>query len=124
MHGGTHNRHVDYSFLYIVASCDHQRYQELGCKKYHDNCVDNLRMALIAIGLKAPAIPSPLNIWMNIPVDKNGSILWLPPESKPGDIISFKAEIDIIAVMSACPQDMTPINGDDCKPVELHFSVI
>ena len=107
----------------IIASCDHQRYQQLGCSEYHDNCADNLRMAMIAIGLKAPAIPAPFNLWMNIPVDERGTTQWLAPVSKPGDRMVFRAEMDMIAVMSACPQDMTPVNGEDCDPVELHFEV-
>ncbi|MES0884388.1 urea carboxylase-associated family protein [Roseibium sp. SCP14] len=107
----------------VVASCDHQRYQQLGCTDYHDNCTDNLRMALTAIGLRAPAVPAPFNLWMNIPVDSDGSIQWLAPVSKPGDRMVFRAEMDTIAVMSACPQDITPVNGDDCEPVELHFGV-
>jgi uncharacterized protein YcgI (DUF1989 family) len=31
--------------------------------------------------------------------------------------------MDCIIVMSACPQDMTPINGPDMKPVDLQFEV-
>ncbi len=107
----------------IIASCDHQRYQQLGCTEYHDNCADNLRMAMIAIGLKAPAIPAPFNLWMNIPVGKDGATQWLAPLSKPGDRMVFKAEMDMIAVMSACPQDLTPVNGEDCDPLGLHFVV-
>ena len=108
----------------VIASCDHHRYQELGCTEYHDNCVDNLRMALIAIGYRAPAIPSPFNIWMNIPIDKDGKIKWLAPSSKPKDKIKLKAEIDLIAVMSSCPQDLTPINGENCKIRDLNFQVL
>ena len=107
----------------IIASCDHHRYQELGCTDYHDNCVDNLRMALIAIGKKAPAIPSPFNIWMNIPIDRNGRIEWLPPRAKPKDIIKLKSHMESIAVMSSCPQDLTPINGENCKIQDIYFKV-
>lgn len=107
----------------VIASCDHHRYQELGCKDYHDNCVDNLRMALIAIGERAPAIPSPLNLWMNIPVDQNGKIQWLAPRAKPFDKIKLKAYMDTIVVMSSCPQDLTPINGNDCVIQDLFFKV-
>lgn len=35
----------------IIASCDAARFRELGCTQYHDNCADNLCMALCAIGL-------------------------------------------------------------------------
>ena len=107
----------------VIASCDHHRYQELGCKDYHDNCVDNLRMALIAIGKRAPAIPSPLNLWMNIPVDQNGRIQWLAPRAKPYDKIELKAYMNTIVVMSSCPQDLTPINGNDCVIQDLFFKV-
>ncbi len=107
----------------IIASCDHQRYQQLGCTAYHDNCADNLRLAMIAVGLRAPAIPAPFNLWMNIPVGDDGAIQWVAPVSKPGDRMVFKAELDMIAVMSACPQDLTPVNGVDCDPLELHFLV-
>jgi uncharacterized protein YcgI (DUF1989 family) len=37
--------------------------------------------------------------------------------------VVMRAEMDIIAVMSACPQDVTPVNGRDCVPSELHFRV-
>ncbi|MDX1400546.1 MAG: urea carboxylase-associated family protein [Kiloniellales bacterium] len=107
----------------VIASCDHHRYRQLGCVDYHDNCTDNLRMALIAIGLRAPAIPAPFNIWMNTPVNDDGTIQWLPPAAKPGDVIVLKAEMNCIAVMSACPQDLSPVNGEACEPVELHFQV-
>ena len=107
----------------MLAACDIYRYEMLGCKDYHDNCVDNLRMALMAIGKKAPAIPSPFNLWMNIPIDGNGRIEWLPPRAKPKDIIKLKSHMESIAVMSSCPQDLTPINGENCKIQDVYFKV-
>lgn len=107
----------------VIASCDHARYRELGCTEYHDNCADNLRMALIAIGLRAPCVPAPFNIWMNVPVSADGTTCFEPPVSRAGDSISLRAEDDLIAVMSACPQDMTPVNGMGVKPDILQFVV-
>ena len=52
----------------LIAACDDYRYGLLGCTDYHDNCTDNLNAAMRRIGLKAPECPSPLNLWMNIPV--------------------------------------------------------
>lgn len=108
----------------VIACCDHARYQQLGCKDYHDNCADNLRMALMAIGLQAPLIPAPFNIWMHVPVEADGSVHFAPPVSSPGDAIELQAHTDIIAVMSACPQDMTPVNGDGVAPDILEFEVL
>ncbi|MBX2884429.1 MAG: urea carboxylase-associated family protein, partial [Granulosicoccus sp.] len=75
------------------------------------------------IGHKLPAIPAPFNIWMNIPIGVDGSIRWKEPVSEPGDIVRFRALVDCIAVMSACPQDMTPVNGENTEPAELTFLV-
>jgi hypothetical protein len=107
----------------LIASCDIYRYRTLGIAEYHDNCADNLRMALKAIRLQASEIPAPLNLWMNVPLQADGMIHWLPPVSKPMDHIVFQAEMDCVVVMSACPQDLVPVNGEKCTPTDLHFEV-
>jgi len=107
----------------LIASCDHPRYVQLGAEGYHDNCADNFKNALAAIGVTPIHVPSPFNIWMNIPVDANGAYQWRAPVSKAGDQITLKALSPCIAVMSACPQDMTPVNGIGVKPSELSFVV-
>jgi len=43
--------------------------------------------------------------------------------SRAGDVIRLRALVDCIAVLSACPQDITPINGRDVAPTELHVEV-
>ena len=106
----------------LMAACDLFRYINFGVEQYHDNCADNLRMAMMAIGVPVPEIPQPLNLWMNIPVNKDWSVDWLPPVSKPGDKVRMRAEMDCICAMSACPQDMIPINN--MKPVDVHFRVV
>ncbi len=107
----------------LIAACDHTRYQQLGCTDYHDNCADNFRMSLAAIGATPVHVPCPFNIWMNIPVAADGTYNWTAPTSKPGDHITLRALEDCIAVMSACPQDMTSVNGVGTVPVELGFRV-
>ena len=107
----------------LIACCDLPRYRDLGVTDYHDNCADNFRMALSAIGIEATHVPSPFNIWMNIPVKEDGSYSWEAPVSKAGDTISLKALADCVAVMSACPQDLTPVNGVGVLPSELIFRV-
>ena len=106
----------------LMAACDAYRYRNLGVEHYHDNCADNMRLALKAIGLRAREVPQPLNLWMNIPVGTDGGVQWLPPVSKAGDYVDLRAEMDCVVVLSACPQDIVPIN--DNRPVEVHFSVL
>jgi uncharacterized protein len=107
----------------LMAACDLYRYMTLGVADYHDNCADNLRLAMRAIGLDVPEVPQPLNLWMNIPVDAQMQVEWCAPVSHPGDYVDLRAEMDCIVAMSACPQDLIPINGEACMPVEVHFEV-
>ena len=106
----------------VMAACDIYRYQQLGCTDYHDNCDDNLHSAMKELGLIISGTPSPLNLWMNIPVTVTGECGWQPPVSKPGDFVVFRAVMDCIFVMSACPQDLVPINAGN--PVEAHFQIL
>jgi uncharacterized protein YcgI (DUF1989 family) len=108
----------------LLAACDRWRYQNLGCQGHHDNCRDNLFAALADLGLTAPECPSPLNLWMNTPVVDGVGIDWRPPVSRPGDHVVLRAELDRIVAMSACPQDMVPINGAGMTPTEAHFQVL
>jgi len=107
----------------LIACCDLPRYQQLGASGYHDNCADNFKMSLLAVGQPVAHVPSPFNIWMNIPVAPSGDYEWVPPVSKPDDRIVLKAHENCIAIMSACPQDMTPVNGVDAVPTDLEFQI-
>jgi uncharacterized protein YcgI (DUF1989 family) len=106
----------------LIAACDDYRYGLLGCTDYHDNCTDNLGAAMRQIGLTPPEVPSPLNLWMNIPVGPNGSTTFAEPVSRPGDYVVLRAVMDCIIAMSACPQDILPINKG--KPVEVHHQIL
>lgn len=108
----------------IMAACDRHRYRLLGCEEYHDNCTDNMQAAMQQLGLDAPECPSPLNLWMNIPVAADGSTSWGEPLSKPGDHVVLRAQMDCVVAMSACPQDMLPINGAACQPTEAHYRIL
>lgn len=108
----------------LVAACDRWRYELLGCTTYHDNCTDNLAAALAELGLTPPETPSPLNLFMNIPVIDGNAIDVLPPVSTPGSHVTLRAEMDCLVAFSACPQDMVPINGLGMAPTEAHFEII
>ncbi|HZT20964.1 MAG TPA: urea carboxylase-associated family protein [Dongiaceae bacterium] len=108
----------------LMAACDDYRYGLLGCTEYHDNCTDNLIAAMRQIGLTPPEVPSPLNLWMNIPVDTEGNTSWGEPVSKPGDYVVLRAEMDCIVAMSACPQDILPINGASRHITDIHYQVM
>ena len=105
----------------LLAACNVERYKNLGVDGYHDNCADNLRQALLAIGLRAREVPQPFNLWMNIPLADKGAISFEPTVSRKEDYVEFKAAMDCVIVMSSCPQDLVAVNS--MKPMELHFVV-
>jgi len=108
----------------LMAACDDYRYGLLGCTEYHDNCTDNLYAGMRQIGLVPPECPSPVNLWMNIPVDDAGNTSWGEPLSRPGDHVILRARMDCIVAMSACPQDILPINGAARAPTEAHYRIL
>ena len=120
----------------IFGCCDRFRYNNLGTGDYeHPSCAENMHITLrkaAAAGLFAPGsisedwAPDPLNIFMNVAVTTaldresgGGKIECRPPESKPGEYIVLRAEVDSVAIMSACPNDVIEaVNGGECMSVE------
>jgi len=108
----------------LLAACDPWLYRHYGCPPGHRNCADNFAEALAAAGYEPVRVPNPVNLWMNIPVLDNARIELRPPESRPGDHVLLLALMDVIVVFSACPMDVTPINGEDRQPKPVHFEVV
>ena len=41
--------------------------------------------------------------------------------ASPGDYVVLRAEMDLVLAFSCCPQDILPINGVACTPVDAAF---
>ena len=106
----------------VMAPCDNERYGLLGCTEYHDNCRDNMHAALLELGLMVPYTPPSLNVFMNIPWSEDGSLAFEPALSRPGDSVTFRAHLDCVCAMSACPQDILAINSK--QPTEAHYEIL
>jgi uncharacterized protein YcgI (DUF1989 family) len=95
----------------LCAACDPERYAALGAGAGHASCRENLERAMADLGETGIAIPQPINLFMNIPVGEDGELGWEPAATRPGDFVALRAEMDCLVVVSACPQDLVPING-------------
>lgn len=96
----------------LCAACDPTRYDGLGIRGWHPSCQENLKRAMAELGHERIEIPQPINLFMNTPVkDAEGTIDWLPSPTKSGDYVTLRAELDLVLVVSACPQDIMRING-------------
>lgn len=110
----------------LVPACDPERYRQLGVRGHHASCAENLQLALEEHGYSFPTdyTPAPLNLWMNVPVKEDGALAFVEPVSREGDYVVLKAEHNCLAVCSACPQDITPVNGYSQKPSDCHIEIL
>ena len=93
------------------AICNPGRYLKHFGVSDHRSCLDNFVEVLAPYGVARWAMPMPLNIFQNTPVMPDGTFDIREPLSKPGDSIVFRAYLDLVCALSACPMDLTPTNG-------------
>jgi uncharacterized protein YcgI (DUF1989 family) len=108
----------------LFAACDAPRYALLGFKGPHHNCADNLRQALASTDVDVGYVPTPLNLFMNTLFLQHVDMQVAEPEAKAGDSVTFRALADCIAVLSACPQDLVPVNAHGCTPQPVAYCVL
>jgi len=106
----------------LIAPCDPERYQGLGVEEWHASCRENMEIAMRELGHDHVCHPASINLFMNIPVAADGSLGWEPAQTAAGDSITLRAEMDAIVVVSACPQDIVPIN--DRNPTSIAIELL
>lgn len=78
-------------------------------------CRDNLYNVLKHKGIDRWQIPTAFNIFMNVPVGKNGKLKVMPPTAKAGDYIIFRAHMDLLIGLTACSASAS--NNGSYKPI-------
>jgi uncharacterized protein YcgI (DUF1989 family) len=94
----------------LCAACDPIRYRLLGAEQ-HASCQENLKRVMADFGHDEIEIPQPINLFMSVKVEPDGSLTWGPAPTKAGDDVVFRAGLDAIVIASACPQDLNEINN-------------
>jgi uncharacterized protein YcgI (DUF1989 family) len=86
-------------------------------KPEHRGCFGNLAEALAPFGVEPDMIPAAFNCFMNVPVDgETGQVRVLPPISRAGDSITFRAAMDMVIGLTACSAYES--NGGSFKPID------
>jgi urea carboxylase-associated protein 1 len=80
-------------------------------------CVDNFLDAGLRHGLTKRDIVSNVNFFMNVPVGEDGTLGIVDGISAPGLYVDVRAEIDVLVLISNCPQINNPCNGFNPTPV-------
>ena len=104
------------------AMCDRERYRlDFGLAD-HPNCREAMTIALTSYNIPEHRIPDPINVFQNLTIGVDGVNGSNESLSRAGDKVSLIALMDTIVVVSACPQDKTPINGWAPTPVIVRSS--
>jgi uncharacterized protein YcgI (DUF1989 family) len=83
-------------------------------------CRDDFAEALKPYGISREEIRDGgcLNFFMNMGGGGiDGSKSMAAPFSEAGDYVDVRAERDVLVAISACPDDLTPVNDFRCKPI-------
>lgn len=97
----------------ICGSCS----PELNALRYGDRaigkrtCRENLADAVAPYGIAPSEIPHSFNNFMNFSVAESGEISYGETVSKAGDYIDLRADMDVLAGISNCPQELNEANG-------------
>lgn len=82
-------------------------------------CVDNFLAEGVRHGLGKPDLVSNINWFMNVPVEEDGTLGIVDGLSAPGLKVVLRAETDVLALLSNCPQINNPCNGFAPTPLRL-----
>jgi urea carboxylase-associated protein 1 len=81
------------------------------------SCYANFLEILGQFGLGRNEIVSNVNFFMYVPIERDGRMAIVEGLSKPGSHVDLRAERDVLAVLSNCPQMHNPCNDYNPTPV-------
>jgi hypothetical protein len=87
--------------------------------RYMHACRENFVVELARYGMTKRDIVPNINFFMNVPVRPDGELAIVDGASKPGDYVELRAEMDLLWVISNCPQVNNPCNGFNPTPVRV-----
>ena len=90
--------------------------------RHQHACVENFLAAGARHGLGKRDLVSNINWFMNVPVGADGTLGIVDGISAPGLYVDLRAEMDVLVLISNCPQINNPCNGFDPTPIRVVVS--
>ena len=84
-----------------------------------DSCYTNFTRELQKHRMDVTSIVPNVNWFMSVPVLTDGSAGVAEAALKPGSFVKLRAECNVLAVLSNCPQMHNPCNGYHPTPIEV-----
>ena len=102
-----------------ACSCESNTLRYGHHTKSQHACVENFLTANMRYGRGKRDIVSNINWFMNVPVEADGTLGIVDGISAPGMYVELHAQMDLVAVISNCPQINNPCNGFNPTPVRV-----
>lgn len=103
---------------FLLTPCSPETFSIIyGTTGHHPSCFENLCRALAPFGVAPDAIPTTLNVFMNVEVAASGELRILPPRSRAGDYLLLRAEMDMAVGVTACSAELS--NNGSFKPIDV-----
>jgi urea carboxylase-associated protein 1 len=102
-----------------ACSCESNTLRYGHHTKAQHACVDNFLLANAEFGRTKRDMVSNINWFMNVPVEADGALGIVDGISAPGLYVDLHAEMDVVVVVSNCPQVNNPCNGFNPTPVRM-----
>ena len=90
-------------------------------KRHMHACRQSFLKAVIAFdnGFEKRDITNNINFFMNVPVTPEGRLTFEDGISDPGKYVELRAEMDVLGLISNCPQLNNPCNAYNPTPVQV-----
>ena len=102
-----------------ACSCESNTLRYGHQTKAQHACVENFLQGNAKWGRGKRDMVSNINWFMNVPVEADGALGIVDGISAPGLYVDIRAEMDLVAVVSNCPQINNPCNGFNPTPVRM-----
>jgi uncharacterized protein YcgI (DUF1989 family) len=99
--------------------CSKKLYERRDGLTDHRSCQENLAEALAPFGLTGDEVMDVFNVFMCADLHADGGFTIRPSTVKKCDHIDLRAEMNVLAAISACPADTSPTNGGRSSPLAI-----
>lgn len=90
--------------------------------RFMHSCRENFLTELSKYGMDKRDLVSNVNFFMNVPIRPNGELTVDDGVSEPGGYVELQAEMDVLVLISNCPQVNNPCNGFTPTPIQIIIS--
>ena len=103
----------------LLPATDKSYLSKLGMSK-SNGCVENALAALKDVGVSPPKLPDPVNLFLNVALDKDGTLTPKKLKSKKGDQVLFRVLLDSICVVSSVNKSIGLWSEGESTPLLLN----